>query len=132
MRGFEPPTFGSTVRCSNQVELHSPPFGALNCPILGDGCQYWEAPLGNLGTHTNSRELNQEFAGHVPDQEIRDMSPFLLALLALDEVEDVLGVPPALADLDVEVEVDLGLEDALDLLAGLDADLLDELALAAE
>ena len=56
----------------------------------------------------------------------------LLALLALDEVEDVLGVAPVLADANLEVEVDLVADVLRDLLAGLDADLLNERAVAAD
>ena len=48
------------------------------------------------------------------------------ALLALDEVEDVLGIAPLGPPADLELEVDLRLEDLLDLPAGLDADLLDQ------
>ena len=57
---------------------------------------------------------------------------FRSALLALDEVEDVLGVAPLGPPPDLEPQIDLRLEDLLDLLAGLDADLLDEVAVAAD
>src|SRR5665647_3041154 len=53
-------------------------------------------------------------------------------LLAFDEVEDVLGVAPVLPDADLEFEEDLVPDVLLDLLAGLDADLLDERTMAAD
>jgi len=52
--------------------------------------------------------------------------------LPLDEVQDVLGVAPLRPDPDLEAKVDFRLEDLLYLLTGLDADLLDEAAVAAD
>ena len=41
-----------------------------------------------------------------------------LALLALDEIEDVLGIAPVFADADLEVKIDLMAHMLLDLAAG--------------
>src|SRR5512135_586225 len=71
-------------------------------------------------THTKAVHVPIQPSGTVPFGD----SPS--SLLAFDEVEDVLGVAPALADADLEVQVDLMPDVIRDLLAGLDADLLDE------
>ena len=53
-------------------------------------------------------------------------------LLALDQVQNVRRIAPALPDFDMELELNAGVDDLLDLQAGFDADRFDGLAAAAD
>ena len=107
MRGLEPPTCGSTVRCSNQLSYTHRRFES-------------EVILPSTGETVNTSPLSSILS--------RQGRGGKSLALAFDEVEDGSGVAPPLPDLDLQVEVDDGIQDLLDLAPGLDPDFLDETA----
>jgi hypothetical protein len=53
-------------------------------------------------------------------------------LAAFNKVKDLGGITPPVPDLNLQIEIDLGIQDVLDFAARLDADFLDHLAVPAE